>query len=85
MQRALRFVTPATRAKICRAVYDGVKHRWHGSRAGIAMRIDLDPQPDLDGRRVHWRARLRGKWSKGIASTVTEALDQIERKAGSEE
>lgn len=82
LQRSRHFVTPAARAKISAAVYRFAPHKWKGRRGGIEISIGLSDQPNLEGQRIVWAAKIRGEMVAGVSGTVYEAIDQIERKAG---
>lgn len=81
MQRTRNFVTPAARAKISTAIYRTQARTWKGSRGGVAMRFALSDQPNLEGHRIVWSARIRGQWVKGVSGTIQDAVDEIQRKA----
>jgi hypothetical protein len=73
-------VTPTTRARIARALYQSKAAKWKGSRAGIAMTFALSAQPTLEGHRINWTAVIRGKLFGGTSETVSAGADKIERK-----
>ena len=57
----------------------GKNGEWRGERRGLTITLTLAPQTEMDGDRIHWRARLRGhKAQRGRAGTVYEAIQQIE-------
>jgi hypothetical protein len=75
-----RLATPHTQSQMIAAV--AKSGEWRGRRKGIHIALRVDPQTTIDGRRIHWTAYVLGDWRhrrRGLAGTVVEALDQIER------
>lgn len=56
------------------------RQHWKGTRDGVRMSFRYDPQPDFDGRRVVWTAKKNGEWRNGRASTVYDAIQEIEAR-----
>ena len=71
-------LTPHTRGLIVRALEQ--KGEWKGTRGPLRLVFRLSAQPTLDNSRVEWRARIGGRWHSGIAPTVTDAEQEIDRR-----
>ncbi len=72
-------VSPRTRARIVHAIMAG--RSAQATRRGIEMHFEVSNQPNLEGNRIAWRARIRRHWYGGKASTVFDAIAQIEQEA----
>ena len=70
-------ITPQTRGSILRAII--FAGRWKGTRSGIKMKFVLRRQPLLNGNRIEWAATNGTRMISGIAGTVSEAAEEIER------
>lgn len=74
-----RLASPHTQSLLITAL--AAKGEWSGRRKGVHLKLTLDRQADLEGRRVIWTAYIVGDHRRqraGRAGTVFEALSQIE-------
>lgn len=79
MYRSTQLVSPRVRGQITHLL--GINGAWTGRRHGIKIELVLEKQRQLDSQTpVKWRARVAGTWRRGIASTVWDAFEQIERE-----
>lgn len=72
-------VSPRTRARIVHAIAAG--RPAQATRRGIEMHFEVSDQPNFEGERIAWRARIRRRWYSGKAGTVFAAIGQIEQEA----
>jgi hypothetical protein len=77
MVRARYIFTPRAKSTITLKLFKN--GRWAGSRVGIRIRLRLMPL-NFD-KRIGWEARIKGRKQFGLTSTVTEALEAIEKAA----
>lgn len=79
MQTKPLLITSALRGTISRAIREAGS--WNGRRAGVRMQFALSAQPDLEGNRIEWRARIGKQWQQGKSGTVFDAVRDIEKAA----
>jgi hypothetical protein len=80
ISRRRELVSNHTRGEIVRAL--SRVGSWHGTRRGVKFKLALSAQPDFDGNRVTWSARIGRTWSQGKAMNGYDAIQAIEQEAG---
>lgn len=72
-------ISPGLRARILQELIHGA-HAWRGRRRGVKYRFALSAQPDLAGKRIHYRAFFNRHRIEGVAGTLSEAINEIDRE-----
>jgi hypothetical protein len=87
-------ISPATRSRIIREIHANPHFTWQGTikkrKVELSVRqlvpgVSLQTEggvlivEKMPGDRVTWRVCVSRRWKEGVADTVWEALDQVER------